>query len=131
MVWIWVVLAVLVLLWLVLRMRSGGGKGIENITPGEVESRLKSEPQKLHIIDVREPYEYSSGHISRAVNIPLGSIRNRFDEVPKDRDIVFVCRSGNRSMQAARLAKSAGLAPIYNMKGGMMSWSGAVKKKRK
>lgn len=130
--WIWVVFVVIVVLWLILRFTTGrgGGKGIEMISPGELQNRMKSEPQRLHIVDVREPYEFSSGHIAKAVNIPLGKIREKFDLLPKDKDVVFVCRSGNRSMQAARLAKRSGLASVYNMTGGMMRWGGPVKKKR-
>jgi rhodanese-related sulfurtransferase len=124
--WLWIVITIVLVGWFLWSRR--GAKGIEMIAPGELLARLKQKPQSLHIIDVREPFEFSGGHISRAKNIPLGNIRNRLSEVPKDKDVVFVCRSGSRSMRAAKMAKNAGLSSIYNLSGGMMRWSGPVKK---
>ncbi|QQE77510.1 rhodanese-like domain-containing protein [Alicyclobacillus sp. SO9] len=124
--WIWVVLVVLVVGWFLWSRRGAGG--IQTIQPGELQSKLKQKPQSLHVVDVREPFEFSGGHISKAKNIPLGSLRNRLADLPKDKEIVFVCRSGNRSMKAAQIAKKAGMEAIYNLSGGMSRWSGPVKK---
>jgi len=62
------------------------------------------------------------GYISGAKLIPLGQLRNRLKELPKDREIVCVCRSGNRSRLAAKQLIAAGYS-ASNMKGGMLAWS--------
>lgn len=124
--WLWVVIVVVLVGWFLWSRQ--GAKDIKMIAPGELQARLKQKPQSVDVIDVREPFEFSGGHIAKAKNIPVGSIQKRLDELPKDKDVVFVCRSGNRSMRAARIAKKGGLGSVYNMTGGMMRWSGPVKK---
>ncbi len=76
------------------------------------------------IIDVRESSEYASGHIPRAKHISLSQLTHRLKEVPKDKTVVVVCRSGSRSQRAAELLLEAGFRNVYNMSGGMQRWSG-------
>ncbi len=57
---------------------------------------------KITIIDVHEDWEFAEGHIRGATLIPLGSLPDRADEIPTDKPVVLVCRSGNRSGQAFR-----------------------------
>ncbi len=78
---------------------------------------------EIVIVDVREDWEYSSGHIHDAVLIPLGEIADRVDEIPTDVPVVLVCRSGNRSSQAYRYLKQKGYENVHNMLGGMVDWS--------
>ena len=82
---------------------------------------LRNDPN-LFIIDVREDYEYAAGHVPEATLIPLGQLASRLDEIPKDKTVVAVCRSGNRSGQATQLLRQAGF-DAHNMMGGMNSWS--------
>lgn len=76
------------------------------------------------VIDVREPYEFAEGHIPQAKNIPLGELPRRLDKVPKDKRLVLVCRSGNRSSKAARFLLDQAYPPdaIGNLEGGMLRW---------
>lgn len=76
------------------------------------------------VIDVREPFEFAEGHIPQAKNIPLGELSRRLDEVPRDKRLVLVCRSGNRSSKAARFLMERGYPPdaIGNLEGGMRRW---------
>lgn len=79
------------------------------------------------VLDVREDSEYQSGHILDAVHIPLGKLGERIGELEKhkDRPIVVICRSGNRSVPAcARLGKQ-GFAQAYCLTGGMLAWQKA------
>lgn len=122
----WIILFVLLVGYFLWNRR--GGKGIKRINANELQERLHSEPNSLEVIDVREPSEFKGGHIAKAKNIPLGRLRGRLNELPKDKDIVFVCRSGNRSMMASRQAQKAGLQAVYNLTGGMSMWRGQVKK---
>ncbi|RAQ97232.1 rhodanese-like domain-containing protein [Thermogemmatispora tikiterensis] len=84
--------------------------------------RLSRADSEAVLIDVREPWEYRSGHAPRAVNIPLGQLATRVDEVPRDREVLLICLSGHRSAQAARLLQRLGLSRVVNVKGGITSW---------
>jgi rhodanese-related sulfurtransferase len=74
------------------------------------------------VLDVREPDEYQAGHIDGATNIPLGGLGGKVSEVPTDRVIVCVCRSGHRSGLAVRELRAAGLHAV-NLVGGMGAWA--------
>lgn len=74
------------------------------------------------ILDVREPSEWVESHIPGATLIPLGELASRVDELPKDQEIVVVCRSGNRSQQGRDILKSAGFEQVTSMAGGMNQW---------
>lgn len=95
--------------------------GVIDIDPTE----LSSLKEKLTLIDVREPDEFVGelGHIPGSQLISLFELEDRFNEIPDQKAIVFICRSGNRSGQAAAFAKQQGLNNVYNMKGGMLLWN--------
>ncbi|HEY8648972.1 MAG TPA: rhodanese-like domain-containing protein [Candidatus Limnocylindria bacterium] len=78
----------------------------------------------LHLLDVREPDEWQAGHIAGAQHIPLGQLRGRLGEVPKDRTILAVCRHGNRSEAATRGLRTLGYT-VENLEGGVTAWSRA------
>jgi rhodanese-related sulfurtransferase len=75
----------------------------------------------LHLLDVREPDEWQAGHIAGSQHIPLGQLRERLGEVPKDRTILAVCRSGSRSDSAARGLRTLGYS-VENLEGGVTAW---------
>lgn len=79
----------------------------------------------VEIVDVRDPREWSGGHLPGARLVPLDRLR----AAPKDsltRDnVIFVCAAGVRSETAARLAEAQGLKNVYNLKGGTRGWSSA------
>jgi rhodanese-related sulfurtransferase len=69
------------------------------------------------IIDVREPYEYESGHVKGALNIPPDRLMSgavELKDVPKDTDIVVYCRSGSRSSVAMNILLGLGYTNITN-----------------
>ncbi|SBT66172.1 Rhodanese-related sulfurtransferase [Micromonospora sediminicola] len=76
------------------------------------------------LIDVREPVEWRAGHAPRARHIPLGQLAGHLAEVPTDRPVVTVCRSGARSRQAARILADAG-RQVHDLSGGMRAWADA------
>lgn len=95
-----------------------------SVAAGEVvEKQDRGEP--CAILDVREADEWESGHIPGATWIPLGELSKRLDELPKDREIICVCRSGNRSAWATQLLTANGYQ-ASNLQGGMLYWSGEV-----
>ncbi len=75
-------------------------------------------------VDVREPQEYMLGHVPGAINLPLGSIAARIAELPRDREVVLVCNTGNRSSLAAQLLLREGYdgAKVANLEGGTSAW---------
>ncbi|HEX4897760.1 MAG TPA: rhodanese-like domain-containing protein [Candidatus Limnocylindrales bacterium] len=77
------------------------------------------------IIDVREPDEWAAGHIPGAILIPLGELPSRIGDVPPNRPIVVVCRSGNRSAQGRDILIGAGFPAVTSLDGGMNDWAGA------
>ncbi len=77
------------------------------------------------VLDVREPAEWAAGHIPEATLIPLGELSARLADVPKDRPVVVVCRSGNRSAQGRDILLGAGYPAVTSMAGGMNDWTAA------
>jgi rhodanese-related sulfurtransferase len=90
------------------------------VLPQDV-SKRRSE---LHLLDVREQDEWDAGHIDGAQHIPLGELGARLAELPKDRLVVAVCRSGSRSDRAAKGLRGNGLE-AENLDGGVTAWSRA------
>lgn len=80
---------------------------------------------QVALIDVRGMDEYKGdlGHIPGAKLIVLDTLPARLFELPKDRPIVFVCRSGGRSARASALAKQNGFDQVFNLQGGMLLWN--------
>ncbi|MBY0316302.1 MAG: rhodanese-like domain-containing protein [Bdellovibrionales bacterium] len=94
---------------------------VMDIDPKDV---LKHQSE-LCIIDVRRDDEFTGelGHISSAKLITLDRLEEEIDSLPKDKPIVFVCRSGGRSAQASEIALDYGWENVYNMRGGMLLWN--------
>lgn len=76
----------------------------------------------VFILDVRQPEEWADAHIPGSTLIPLGDLESRINEVPKDQEIVVVCRSGNRSAQGRDILKQAGFTQVTSMAGGLNEW---------
>ncbi len=93
------------------------------ITVQEAPSWLESNP--AFIVDVREPWEYAAGHVPRAVSIPQADLALRLDEIPEDRAVLVVCRSGVRSHRATAFLRASGRLGAVNLAGGTLGWLGA------
>jgi rhodanese-related sulfurtransferase len=76
------------------------------------------------VLDVREADEWHAGHIEGALWIPVGELTGRQDELPGDRSVVVICRSGARSHRVAAALLQAGYDAM-NVAGGMKSWATA------
>jgi rhodanese-related sulfurtransferase len=77
------------------------------------------------LLDVREQAEWDEYQIPGATLIPLGELAERVDELPKDEEIVVVCRSGNRSQEGRDILLQAGFSKVSSMAGGMIEWRDA------
>lgn len=71
------------------------------------------------LLDVREPREWEQGTLPDALLIPVSQLMERIEEIPADRPILCVCRSGDRSQQVAAFLKFNGYEQVANMTGGM------------
>ena len=74
------------------------------------------------LLDVREADEWDAGHAPAAVWIPMGELQARVDELPRDRRIVAICRTGARSHAVAAALLGAGFDAV-NLDGGMRDWA--------
>jgi rhodanese-related sulfurtransferase len=95
--------------------------------PSEIEATQAYEMyQKGAVfVDVRTQAEWDQGHIAQSILIPLDELQNRLNELPQDKDIVVVCRSGARSKEGATILRQAGFTRVTCMNGGIQAWVAA------
>ncbi|WP_079529968.1 MULTISPECIES: sulfurtransferase TusA family protein [Halobacillus] len=84
--------------------------------------------EDLSILDVREPAEFAFGHIPGAINIPLGELEERFEELNEDDELHVICRTGSRSDLAAQKLSGKGYKHVRNVVPGMAEWEGPTDK---
>lgn len=97
------------------------GGAANNIGAAEATRLINSD---AFVLDVREPGEFSAGHIAGARNIPLGKLGERSNELEKFRDqpLVVCCAAGGRSSRACQQLKKLGFENLHNLSGGMDAW---------
>jgi len=89
--------------------------------------RASPDSTRTIVVDVREPEEYAQGHIPGALNVPQAELATRLEEIPRDRPVYTVCRSGFRSLRAAQFLKQLGFSHVLNVAGGTEAWLEAGK----
>jgi phage shock protein E len=115
---------VAVVAFIVYLIASGGGSSSSSALAPDVstdEAYKMYQQSDVFVVDVRTQEEWDEYHIPNTTLIPLDELPNRLSEVPKDKQILVVCRSGNRSQQGRDILLSAG----YNatsMTGGLKEW---------
>lgn len=87
-----------------------------------VEQAYEKYQNGVFLLDVREPEEWNEYHVPNTTLIPLGELASRVNELPKDQEIVVICRSGNRSQQGRDILLQAGFNAT-SMAGGVKTWS--------
>lgn len=91
-----------------------------NLTPSQAHELIAT--GTFDIVDVREPGEWSHGHLPGARLVPLQRLKaNPRDALPRD-GIIFVCAAGVRSQAAAKVAEACGRTSLYNLAGGTRNW---------
>lgn len=103
--------------------RATAPKAMVNLTAADLQARLKA-GEKFVIVDVRTPEEFAAGHIDGAKLAPLQTVEVDVAKLglAKDKEIILVCRSGNRSAQAYQILSEQGYTNLKNMEGGMIAW---------
>jgi len=92
------------------------------LSPAEVAHGIRS--NELILVDVREADERARSRPAGSRHIPLGDLPTRLGELPGDRTVAFICRSGSRSAMAAHAAADRGLSAA-NVRGGVLAWTDA------
>jgi CoA-disulfide reductase len=111
------------------------GYAASNIAEGRVETVQWHEIDEIVqngglIIDVREPIEREMGYIEGSINIPLGELRERFEELPKNQTIYLTCQVGLRGYLGARILSQNGFK-VKNLDGGFKTYSSVFDNKQK
>jgi rhodanese-related sulfurtransferase len=99
----------------------------KRINANEAEEMMSGDVQ---VVDVRDRFEYASGHVPSALHIPINPVTGfmaRKGELPEDKPIIFVCAVGQRSALACEVAASMGFTNIFNLEGGTDGWVKAGK----
>lgn len=95
---------------------------IRQVKARELNEELQGDNAPV-LVDVRTPGEYEkNGHIAGSRLLPLNVFMQRINELPQDKPIVCVCRSGNRSQAAAEQLVANGFDDVANLSGGMFGW---------
>jgi len=92
---------------------------MQTVTVAELKSALDA--GRAAVVDVREPYEFDSGHVPGAINIPMATIPIRMSELPQGTDVYVICESGARSWQVCAFLDRHGVAAT-NVDGGTGMW---------
>jgi len=93
----------------------------QGITPMEVHQMRQAGDGPV-MLDVRSPGEYAEVRIPDSINIPLGALRDRLDELDKDKDIVVYCKISLRGYEAALILQAAGFRSVRVLDGGVVMW---------
>jgi len=112
---------VALVIFLILQMGSGNNT---NSLPGEisVSDAYAKYQGGAFVLDVRTQEEWNEFHAPNTTLIPLDQLPARLNELPKDKEIVVVCRSGNRSQQGRDILLNAGFTQVTSMTGGLTEW---------
>ncbi|MGY3837596.1 rhodanese-like domain-containing protein [Bacillus atrophaeus] len=100
---------------------------IKEISTVVLQEKLEAD-EELYLIDVREDEEVAEGMIPEAVHIRMGDIPEKMDAFDKEKEYVFICRSGKRSMNVCMYLQEQGYKTV-NVEGGMLDWEGETKPK--
>lgn len=104
---------------------ASGTRG-ENLPPTVADSLIRADSAKktFHLVDVRTPGEFATGHIAGAtlVDFHAPDFQEKIAKLPRQEKILLVCRSGNRSGQALEIMKGLGFSDLQHVAGGMNAW---------
>lgn len=98
---------------------------IETISTEELQKKLEA-GEKLELVDVREDEEVAQGIVPGAKHIRMGDIPENLDYFDKNKEYIFICRSGRRSENVCWYLQDQGFK-VRNMVGGMLEWKGETK----
>jgi rhodanese-related sulfurtransferase len=115
-----IVIVVIVIVIVVIALRPSGSTAAADVITVTQAAAMRD--QGAFVLDVRTSEEWTQGHIPGSTLIPLDELPARTAEVPRDQDVVVVCRTGHRSQQGMEILKSAGFTRVSSMDGGLTAW---------
>lgn len=83
-------------------------------------------PDTAVLLDVREIDEYQEGHIPEAINMPLSTLTETYQQLDPKKTYYIICLSGMRSLNASQWLVEHGFQDVYNVTGGMSQWQGPI-----
>ncbi|MCU0858222.1 MAG: FAD-dependent oxidoreductase [Pontiellaceae bacterium] len=98
---------------------------MEGVTPAEVLA-MREQGKEFTLLDVRSPAELEQMRIEGTVNIPLGALRKRLNEIDRNRPVIAFCKISLRGYEAALIIKQAGFTDVKVMDGGILMWPGPL-----
>ena len=120
--WLWVILGIVVIAVAAFFLFRPVDSSPTEISVAQAYQKLQ---QGALFLDVRTQAEFDQGHISGGKLIPLDQLPGRLAEVPVDRDIVVICRSGVRSKEGMTILRNGGYSRAVCMTGGLIAWKAA------
>lgn len=102
--------------------RAGNEANYDNVSLMDYREKFYDVKAEHVVLDVRSRGEFAGGHLPNALNIPLDQLDQRLKDIPKNKPVVVVCASGNRSRTGAKHLTQNGFEDVYNLKGGTMGW---------
>jgi rhodanese-related sulfurtransferase len=91
----------------------------------EADRRLREDPDRPILLDVREPHEFRAVRVPGAALLPTSVFTAHLDELPTDRPLLVICHTGNRSAAVTGFLARSGRADVFNVAGGMEAWEKA------
>ncbi|MCP5142976.1 MAG: rhodanese-like domain-containing protein [Chromatiales bacterium] len=105
---------------------------ITELFPWDLDAKMQADEDML-LVDIREPYEYDAMHIDGSINVPRGILEaaceyNYEETVPelvqaRERQVILICRSGNRSVLGAYMMQLMGYRKVASLKTGLRGWN--------
>ncbi len=99
------------------------GSTTQEISVQELKKIVDQKPKDFYLLDVREQFEWDIANIDGAVLKPLSSLKDHYQDIPKDKKIFVHCKLGGRSRQAIEFLKTKGYQNLTNIKGGIDAWA--------
>jgi adenylyltransferase/sulfurtransferase len=97
-------------------------RSVKSITVADLKAQMDA-GSNLVILDVREPHEWEISSFEGSLRIPKGQIVSRQAEIPRDREVVIQCKTGQRSRDAVIMLQDLGFTNLVNLKGGINAWA--------
>lgn len=94
---------------------------VQDISPAELKARLATADPPI-VLDVREPWERDIARVPGTLDIPMGEVTARLADLPREREVVVMCRSGGRSAKVAEYLDREGYR-VQNLAGGILAWA--------
>ena len=123
--WILFLALVLILAFLAMNLLKSRFLAFKEIKPVQVVELMNH--NNAIVLDVRDDKDFAQGHILNAINIPLGVIDSRVNELEQYRSmpVIVSCRTGQQSARAGMMMQKQGFTDLYKLSGGMMAWQSA------